>query len=235
MKRSVLGLSLMLAATPGLAAEGLAAAWVGEYRPLEARAEARPDAGFDAAVLEGVATLMGERVRLTGLPGTAALRIGQLETGSAYFSSDVAALVATDGGPDKWDALRGRPFCIVAGHPYTDTVRTRFGGVAREYPSAAQALIGLKLGECAAVVGERLLLDQIAALPEWRRYNRQLPALDQAAVTLRVEATDAALSDRISAVMASAAGREQVAAITHHWIDEVAFQAYVLADTLDCH
>ncbi len=236
MQEGVLGLLLLtLVATSGHADERLAAAWEGVYRPLEARAETPLDAGFEAAVLEGLATLMGERVQLTGLPRAAVLRIGQLETGSAYFSSDVSALAATDGGPANWHALRGRMFCIAAGHPHTETIRARFGGVAREYPSAAQALVGLKLGECAAVVGERLLLDQIAALPEWRRYNRQLPALDRAAVTLRIDATDAALGDRISSVMTSPAGREQMDAITQHWIDEVAFQAYVLADTLDCH
>jgi len=86
-----------------------------------------------------------------------------------------------------------------------------------------------------AVVDDRLLLEQIAVLPEWRRYNRLLTLPDEAVSPLRVDASDAALQQRIEHLIASKHGQQALADITQHWIDEVAFQAYVLADTLDCH
>ena len=49
------------------------------------------------------------------------------------------------------------------------------------------------------------------------------------------EAADTALQQRIEQFTASKQGEGALAEVTQHWIDEVAFQAYVLADTLDCH
>src|SRR5690606_15178639 len=119
--------------------------------------------------------------------------------------------------------------------PHLTTVTSRFGAIARVYPSVAQPLIGLKLGECEAVVDNRLLLEQIAELPEWRRFNRMLSGLKDAEVELRVQSEDTTLQRQIERVMASNRGSKMLSEITQHWIDEVAFQAYVLADTFECH
>jgi len=43
------------------------------------------------------------------------------------------------------------------------------------------------------------------------------------------------LQQRIDQVISSEPGKERLSEITQYWVDEVAFQAYVLADTLDCH
>ena len=108
-------------------------------------------------------------------------------------------------------------------------------GHRREYPSSAHALIGLKLGECQAVVEDEALLTELATLPEWRRYKRLLPPLADAERQLRLTADEAGLQQEIDALVAQWSVNGRLAKLTQQWIDEVAFQAYVLADTLDCH
>ncbi len=235
MKSCLLRLMLMLMFPASTFAAPLQAVLVGDYQPLKA-AEAEPLAeGFEASWLSGLGEALGRDIVLADALAQADLRIGKTASGATYYTSGIAALAAAESGPAEWTDLAGEPFCVMVGSPHAAIVMSRFGGIAHAYPSAAQALIGLKLGECQAVVGDHLLLRQIAALPEWRRYNRLLPALEEAVVTLRVEADDAALQRRIEQINSSEQGQEALAEVTQHWIDEVAFQAYVLADTLDCH
>ncbi|PNF80240.1 transporter substrate-binding domain-containing protein [Stutzerimonas stutzeri] len=154
---------------------------------------------------------------------------------AVYYRAAPAALSATEGGLGAWSDLQGQPVCVSDASPYGSLLRSRFAAEPREYPSAAHALIGLKLGECRAVVDDDVLLRDIATLPEWRRYKRLLPALTDAERQLRLAADDPSLQQQIDTLLAQWAGNGQLAELTRQWVDEVAFQAYVLADTLDCH
>lgn len=231
----LLRLLLVLVVPATALAAPLQAVLVGEYQPLKTTEGERLADGFEAAWLAGLSGVLGRDIVLLDTATDAELRIGATASGPAYFSIEVAALTATDTGPSDWSELAGQPFCISEASPHATTVASRFGGVARVYPSAAQALIGLKLGECHAVVGDLLLLQQIAALPEWRRYSRLLPALEGSTLALRVEVDNAALQQQLEQAVSSGPGQQVLAQVTQQWIDEVAFQAYVLADTLDCH
>ncbi|MBA1278350.1 transporter substrate-binding domain-containing protein [Pseudomonas sp. MTM4] len=213
----------------------LQAVLVGDYRPLKATEAEAVTEGFEAAWLVSLGEALGSDIDLADAQAQAELRIGEISSGAVYYSSEIAALAAAEAGPAEWTDLAGAPVCIAAGNPHAATVVSRFDGIARAYPSAAQALIGLKLGECQAVVGDQLLLQQIATLPEWRRYNRLLPVLEESALALRIEADDALLQQRVEQILSSEQGQEMLVEATQYWIDEVAFQAYVLADTLDCH
>lgn len=235
MKSHLLRLLFVLLMPAGAFAAPLQAVLVGDYRPLKATESEAVAEGFEAAWLAGLAETLENGIELADAQAQADLRIGAIHSGAIYYSATIAALAAAEAGPAGWAELAGASFCVAAGSPHAATVVSRFGGVARTYSSAAQTLIGLKLGECQAVVADRLLLEQIAALPEWRRYNRLLPALEEPEVTLRIEAEDAALQQRIERTLSSEQGQRALADVTQYWIDEVAFQAYVLADTLDCH
>jgi len=207
----------------------------GDYRPLKAaEAEVMTD-GFEAAWIAALGDLMGREITLGKKPGQADLRFGAVHPRAIYYSSRIAALTAASSGPAQWKDLSSETFCVMAGSPHADFVVSTYGGVAREYPSAAQTLIGLKLDECQAVVADEVLLQQIASLPEWRRYNRLLPPVANQALDLGVKAGDPTVQRQIEQVASSPAGKAKLASITQQWIDEVAFQAYVLADTLDCH
>lgn len=235
MKSHLLRLLIVLLVPASALAAPLQAVLVGDYRPLKATEAEAVTEGFEAAWLASLAEALENGIDLADAQAQADLRIGAVGSGAVFYSSEIAALTAAESGPAEWTDLAGAPVCIAAGNPHAATVVSRFDGIARTYPSAAQTLIGLKLGECQAVVADRLLLEQIAALPEWRRYNRLLPALEESELTLRIEAEDAALQQRIEQILSSEQGQRALADVTQYWIDEVAFQAYVLADTLDCH
>ncbi|MFI8743379.1 transporter substrate-binding domain-containing protein [Stutzerimonas zhaodongensis] len=235
MKIRLLRLMLMLVVPVGTQAGVIEAAPVDAYRPLKAAEAESVREGFEAAWLERLGEALGREVALVDASVGGDLLFGKLGSGAAYYFSEIAALAANEKGPADWSDLAGELFCVTEESPHTDLVVSRFGGVARTYPSAAQALIGLKLGECQAVVEDRVLLQQIAELPEWRRFNRLLPQPENKPLTLRIEAADTALQQRIERFTASKQGSGALAEVTQHWIDEVAFQAYVLADTLDCH
>jgi polar amino acid transport system substrate-binding protein len=225
---------LLMPVMPAVAAP-LNGVLAGDYQPLRAT-EAEPvSAGFEAALLTRLGKAIDHDISLTRDGAQPDLRIGAVDQGPVYYSSQLTALTASDAGPQSWAELAGQTVCISEGSPHLQSISSRYGGIARPYPSAAQALIGLKLGECQAVAGDQVLLEQIAQLPEWRRYNRLLPVQDAVAVTLRVEADSPALQQQIEQVLAEQQGQAILAEVRQFWIEEVAFQAYVLADTLDCH
>lgn len=175
---------------------------------------------------------LGEAV---GHDRLAELRLGETGDGAIYYRSLPAALTAREGGVTDWDQLRAQPVCVATASPYATLLTQRFGALPREYPSSAHALIGLKLGECRAVVEDRLLLEEMAKLPEWQRYDHLLAALDEEEHLLRISAADAQLQTHVDGVLAQWREEGKLEELIHFWINEVAFEAYVLADTLDCH
>lgn len=222
-------LSALLA--PGLAcAEPLRAA-LPEYRVLSSS----ESESFEPALLQALAESLEETVDVAERSEGADLQLGPAKVGPVYYQAVPAALTANEGGAVDWPQLRGQPFCIAVASPYTQFIVQRFGAQPREYPSAAHALIGLKLGECRAVVDDRRLLAEMAKLPEWRRYNTLLPALPDAEQVLRIGTENGALRARVDALIQAWEGEGRLEELVQFWIDEVAFQAYVLADTLDCH
>ncbi len=237
MKKSLLVLMLLLTVpvSAGVLAAALSAAPDGDYQPLKAADSEVLEEGFEAAWLAALGERIGRDVTVGKDPSQADLRFGAVHSGAIYYASAIAALTAAASGPAQWGDLSGETFCVTAGSPHADFVVSTYGGVARTYPSAAHALIGLKLGECQVVVGDQVLLEHIAALPEWRRYNRLLPSLAEQPLSLRIKAGDPAVQQQIEQVTNSLSGKARLTSITQQWLDEVAFQAYVLADTLDCH
>lgn len=225
---------LLMPAMPAVAAP-LTAVLVSDYQPLRAMETEPVSAGFEAALLTRLGKAINRDISLSKDGEQPDLRIGAVDKGAVYYSSTLTALTASEAGPQSWSELAGQAVCVSDGSPYLESISTRFGGIARPYPSAAQALIGLKLGECQAVAGDQVLLEQIAQLPEWRRYSRLLPLQDAAPLRLRVKADAPALQEQIGQALTGEQGQMMLAEAVQFWIDEVAFQAYVLADTLDCH
>lgn len=226
----------LLALMPALLGPGLAAAEplraaLPEHRLLSS---SETDS-FEPALLDALGEALGQAVASTQQPDSAVLRLGPADAGSLYYPSVPAALTASEGGAADWQHLRDQPVCLVAASPHAPLVAQRFGARPREYPSTAHALIGLKLGECRAVVEDQRLLAEMAKLPEWRRYDRLLPALEEGGQQLRISTADAALQARIDGLLAQWREEGKLEELIRFWIDEVAFQAYVLADTLDCH
>lgn len=215
---------------PGLVAAQSLQAALPDYRLLSST----ETASFEPALLEALAEALEQPVAVTQQPGSADLRLGPAEVGALYYQAIPAALTANEGGVSEWRHLRNQPVCLAAASPYAPLMQ-RFGAQQREYPSTAHALIGLKLGECRAVVEDQRLLTEMAELPEWRRYNSLLEALPEGEQRLRISTSDAALQAKLDELLAQWHETGKLEELIAYWINEVAFEAYVLADTLDCH
>lgn len=192
---------------------------------------------FEPALIQRLAEALGRSALVVALEQQVDMRLVEgAHTGTAvYYRARPAALGATEGTLADWSDLQGQPVCVSAHTPYASLLREDFAAKPQEYPSAAHALIGLKLGECLAVIDDDVLLSEIAGLPEWRRYGRLLRAPFDTERQLSLAADDSGLQLKISAMLAQWSADGQLAELTQQWVDEVAFQAYVLADTLDCH
>jgi polar amino acid transport system substrate-binding protein len=193
---------------------------------------------FESALIEQLAKALGRSGAAVARADDAEVRLvaGDRVGPATYYHAVPAALSATEGGLVAWsDLLQGQTVCVNHASPYGALLSERFAALPREYPSAAHALIGLKLGECVAVVEDDLLLMEIATLPEWRRYKHLLPSLADVGRPLGLNADDANLQQQINALLAQWSAEGRLAGLIQQWVDEVAFQAYVLADTLDCH
>ncbi|EKM96963.1 transporter substrate-binding domain-containing protein [Stutzerimonas degradans] len=209
---------------PGLTLGEPQSAATGEtYRALSSDAQSSLDSTIAAALGETLQSAVED------------FRVGTTGDGSLFYQTEIAALGAASDGPREWAQLHGESFCIAAGNPQMAAVAERFGAVARPYPSSTEALIGLKLGECRIVVEDASLLENIAELPEWRRFNRLLPRLVDADMQLWVAASTPELQEKVDALQQQWHANGRLQALVQQAIDDVAFQAYVLADTLDCH
>ncbi|OOE09657.1 amino acid ABC transporter substrate-binding protein [Stutzerimonas degradans] len=209
---------------PGLALGEPQPAAPGEtYRALSSDAQSSLNNAIAAALGDSLQSAVDD------------FRVGTTGNGSLFYRTEIAALGATSDGPREWAQLHGESFCIAADNPQMVTVAARYGAIARPYPSSAEALIGLKLGECRVVVEDASLLENIAELPEWRRFNRLLPRLADANMQLWVAAKTSELQEKVDALQQQWHANGRLQALVQQAIDDVAFQAYVLADTLDCH
>lgn len=167
-------------------------------------------------------------------PSDATVLMGET-AGVVYFESAISALSPAESGPSNWHALTGQQVCLTRQSPYASILVQRFGVVPRFYPSTAHALIGLKLGECAAVAAEDVLLSQLADLPEWVRYNRRIDPVAGYRFTQAFHVSDPTVRNDVADAVAALDASGELKRHAQFWIDEVAFEAYVLSDTLDCH
>ncbi len=192
---------------------------------------------FESALIEQLAKALGRSGAGVARADDAEVRLvaGDRVGPATYYHAVPAALSATEGGLAAWSDLQGQTVCVNHASPYGALLSERFAALPREYSSAAHALIGLKLGECVAVVEDDLLLMEIATLPEWWRYKHLLPSLADVGRPLGLNADDANLQQQINTLLAQWSAEGRLAGLIQQWVDEVAFQAYVLADTLDCH
>lgn len=230
MRRSKLML-LAVGCWAGLAyAEPSSLALQGEYRPLLASDKPLLGGSFERDLGQALAAALGSAVQ-----GEQGLLAGGTVDGLPVYESVAGGLTASEDGVSGWTALRGKTFCATQGSPHVDDVASRYGATPRLYPSAAHALNGIKLAECVLVVEDQRLLRDIARLPEWRRYNELLPPLEQSRAQLRIATADAQHQPALDDALAQLRRDGAIEALTQKWVHEVAFQAYVLADTLDCH
>jgi polar amino acid transport system substrate-binding protein len=206
---------------------------IGSYPLLSATAQPEGKHTFQGELSDKLGNALQRPVMLSH-GADVDLAMGSVE-GTIYFESPISALSDTRDGPTQWSQLAREQVCMTHRAPYAGELVRRFAVVPRFYPSAAHALIGLKLGECKAVALEDRLLGDIAQLPEWVRYNRRIDPIAGYRFAQAIRVHDQHLQQAITEQIEEWETSGELDQLVQFWVDEVAFEAYVLSDTLDCH
>ena len=102
--------------------------------------------------------IQGENLRLTELD----------------YSISPMAIMRTDTDIHEWSALAGRTVCLAADGRYVGEMAARYGAIEQVYPSTTDALLGVRIGSCDAMVHDEAFLEALLAFPEWRKFSARL-------------------------------------------------------------
>ncbi|WP_420995296.1 ABC transporter substrate-binding protein [Cupriavidus sp. 30B13] len=91
---------------------------------------------------------------------------------------------------DRLAMLAGKTACVSQDSPYQAAL-ARAGATLRRYPSALQALLAFRRGDCAAVAEDAALAARVMRLPEWRFFAAAPLLVDGAGPLLALRQADA--------------------------------------------
>src|SRR5690606_14975281 len=86
------------------------------------------------------------------------------------------AIMRTDTDIRGWKDLAGRTVCMDGGGRYLGEVAERFGAIELVYPTATDALLAVRVGQCDAAVQDDRFLEALLKFPEWKKFSASLPA-----------------------------------------------------------
>ncbi|WP_454726081.1 MULTISPECIES: ABC transporter substrate-binding protein [Cupriavidus] len=161
----------------------------------------------EAALAAGLGRALGVPVRLRHLPAPAddhgALPPGiDLAFGKRAATPPRAAFAHAPAIPpgtlltlrftpvERLGELAGKTACLSQDSPYQAAL-ARAGATLRRYPSALQALLAFRRGDCAAVAEDAALAARVMRLPEWRFFSAAPLLVDGAGPLLTLPRADA--------------------------------------------
>ncbi|WP_172583419.1 substrate-binding periplasmic protein [Cupriavidus taiwanensis] len=97
---------------------------------------------------------------------------GRTPAQSTAYTGGEGRLVALRGGSLRTLAdVAGKRVCVASGSPYASDL-IHAGALPRTYESSIHAVSAFMAGECEALAEDKVLLDRLLGLPEWRFYRR---------------------------------------------------------------
>lgn len=142
------------------------------------------------------------------------------------------AIMRTDTDIRDWKSLAGRTVCIDGGGRYVGEIAERFGAIEQIYPSATDALLAVRTGQCDATVQDDRFLKALLKFPEWKKFSAQLPAYRHEDLVWAAEAGDgyagwaSRMRSRTPALLARTTAQQA---------RDIAFEVYLDQTVPDCH
>lgn len=142
------------------------------------------------------------------------------------------AIMRSDTDIRDWTALASRTVCVVDREGYVGELAARFGAIEQVYPSATDALLAVRAGQCDAGVMSDQLLAALQKFPEWKKFSARLPAYrhENLVWASTRSGADALWNTRMRTVTSS-----KLAAITAQQARDIAFEVYLDQVVPDCH
>jgi polar amino acid transport system substrate-binding protein len=250
------GLSMLAGLWPLLAAAAPGAQPAGGWRlgvaevPAAPVPGAKPRTPVRIEVLAAAAVDSGAPVRAVALEqAVEQLREGELDAWVGVVPDDAAvpegvrrsaldwsasplAILRTDTDIHAWPALAGRTVCLSADGRYVGELSARFAAIEQVYPSATDALLALRTGQCDAAVEDEGFLRALLKYPEWRKFSAQLAPYRTGVLTqLRRPDLPEAGRQALQKALAPASLRRQAG----EQAKAIAFEVYLDQTVPDCH
>src|SRR5690606_7072121 len=156
------------------------------------------------------------------------LRLTELD-----YSISPMAIMRTDTDIHEWSALAGRTVCLAADGRYVGEMAARYGAIEQVYPSTTDALLGVRIGSCDAMVHDQAFLEALLAFPEWRKFSARLEPYRHVELA-RVTAAHTPRSGAVRALL-EVSSPKRLAALTADQAREIAFEVYLDQTVPDCH
>lgn len=157
---------------------------------------------------------------------------GGLQRSRLDWSASPMAILRTDTDIHDWKALAGRTVCLSADGRYVGELAARFAAIEQVYPSATDALLALRTGQCDAAVQDEGFLRQLLKFPEWRKFSAQL-APYRSVVLEQIRRPDLPQPARQALRRALEPGR--LRDLAREQAKTIAFEVYLDQAVPDCH
>ncbi|WP_323018000.1 transporter substrate-binding domain-containing protein [Castellaniella sp.] len=165
------------------------------------------------------------------VPEDAALP-GGVQRRALAWSASPMAILRVDTDIHDWTALAGRTVCLSADGRFVGELNARFAAIEQVYPSATDALLALRTGQCDAAVQDEDFLRQLLTYPEWRKFSAQLQPYRKLALA-QLRRADLPVSGRQALQQALSAASLQHA--VQEQVKAIAFEVYLDQTVPDCH
>jgi polar amino acid transport system substrate-binding protein len=158
----------------------------------------------------------------------------QIPVHTLVMKSRPQAIMRSDTDISSWDDLAGRSVCVSEpdGHK---GYAVRYGAREKVYPATADALLGLRTGQCDAVVIESTLASALLTLPEWKKFSATLPP-GQGRDLIAIIQTDRPGADELlHRQLLELASERNLNTLYAGLARDIAFEVYLDQVVEDCH
>ncbi|WP_291772965.1 transporter substrate-binding domain-containing protein [Castellaniella sp.] len=148
------------------------------------------------------------------------------------WSASPMAIMRSDTAIRRWEDLKDHTVCLAADGRYRGELAARYDAIERIYPSATDALLALRTGQCDATVQDESLLRELLKFPEWHKFSAVLePYRHQDLVRL----TRRDLPTEQRALLSRQTGPATLQAAASKQARDIAFEVYLDQAVPDCH
>lgn len=148
------------------------------------------------------------------------------------WSASPMAIMRSDTTIRRWEDLKHHSVCLAADGRYRGELVSRYGAIERVYPSATDALLALRTGQCDATVQDEGFLRELLKFPEWHKFSATLePYRHQDLV--RLTRSDLPAAQR--ALLSRETGPAALRSAAKKQARDIAFEVYLDQTVPDCH
>lgn len=144
------------------------------------------------------------------------------------------AIMRSDTDIKTWKQLKGRTVCLAGQGRYAGMPAKQYGAKEIHFDLIADALLGVRTGQCDAAVHDDIVLNRLLALPEWKKFSARLTA-DSSVPLMLVFPREGVAANKIAKAAEQWRASRSNDARLNSLVNQIAFDVYLKQDVPDCH